>query len=47
MLLPSTTGQRVHATDDWLVRKDGSMIPVTCTAVPIQAQKGRGCRGLQ
>jgi PAS domain S-box-containing protein len=36
------TGESLHLADDWWVRKDGSMIPVTCTAVPIEAAGGYG-----
>ena len=36
------TGDPVRIEEDWLVRKDGSMIPVTCTAVPFQAPGGYG-----
>ena len=36
------TGESVYLAKDWWIRKDGSMIPVTCTAVPIQAPEGYG-----
>lgn len=36
------TGDPVRIEEDWLVRKDGSMIPVACTAVPFQAPGGYG-----
>jgi PAS domain S-box-containing protein len=36
------TGNPVRIEEDWLVRKDGSMIPVTCTAVPFKAPGGYG-----
>ena len=34
------TGESLYLADDWWVRKDGSMIPVTCTAVPIATSEG-------
>ena len=36
------TGDLVRIEEDWLVRKDGSMFPVTCTAVPFEAPGGYG-----
>jgi PAS domain S-box-containing protein len=36
------TGEPLYLEQDWWVRKDGSMIPVTCTAMPIQASGGYG-----
>src|SRR5271165_7631834 len=33
------TGESLYLAEDWWIRKDGSMIPVICTAVPIQARK--------
>ena len=36
------TGDPVRIEEDWLVRKDGSMIPATCTAVPFEAPGGYG-----
>jgi len=42
MLLPRTTGQSVHDTDDWFVRKDGSMFPVEYWSAPIGMPGGRG-----
>jgi PAS domain-containing protein len=36
------TGNLVRIEEDWLVRKDGSMIPVTCTAVPFDVPGGYG-----
>jgi PAS domain S-box-containing protein len=36
------TGEALHLAEDWWVRKDGSMIPVTCTAMPITTPDGYG-----
>ena len=36
------TGESLYLAEDWWVRKDGSMIPVTCTAVPIGTPEGYG-----
>jgi PAS domain S-box-containing protein len=36
------TGEFLYLPEDWWVRKDGSMIPVTCTAVPIATPEGYG-----
>lgn len=36
------TGDLVRIEEDWLVRKDGSMMPVACTAVPFEAPGGYG-----
>ena len=36
------TGNLVRVEEDWLVRKDGSMIPVACTAVPFEVPGGYG-----
>ena len=36
------TGNMVRIEEDWMVRKDGSMIPVACTAVPFEAPGGYG-----
>jgi PAS domain S-box-containing protein len=36
------TGEAVYLAEDRWVRKDGSMIPVTCSAVPIQTPAGYG-----
>ena len=35
-------GNRLYLPEDWWIRKDGSMIPVTWTAVPIRAPEGYG-----
>jgi PAS domain S-box-containing protein len=36
------TGEPLHLVEDWWVRKDGSTIPVTYTAVPIATPEGYG-----
>ena len=36
------TGDLVRIEEDWLVRKDGSMMPVACTAVPFEVPGGYG-----
>ncbi len=41
MLLPGTTGQTVHS-EDWLVRRDGSLFPVEYWSAPIDMTGGRG-----
>ena len=38
----SETGKPLYLPEDWWIRKDGSMIPVTWTAVPLQAPEGYG-----
>ena len=42
MLLPRTTGEMVTRDLDWLVRRDGSMFPVSYVSVPLEMQEGRG-----
>ena len=41
MLLPRTTGQAIHS-EDWLVRRDGSLFPVEYWSAPIDMPSGRG-----
>jgi len=36
------TGEALYLDEDWWVRKDGSMIPVACTAMPIITPDGYG-----
>jgi PAS domain S-box-containing protein len=36
------TGEPLNLEQDWWVRKDGSMIPVSWTAMPVQAPEGYG-----
>jgi PAS domain S-box-containing protein len=42
VLQPMRTGTPVHCDEDWFVRRDGSMFPVSVTAVPIDLPTGRG-----
>jgi PAS domain S-box-containing protein len=42
VLEPAHTGVPVHSDDDWFVRRDGTMFPVSFTAVPIDLPAGRG-----
>jgi len=41
MLLPRTTGQELHA-EDYLVRRDGSLLQVEFWSAPIDLPDGRG-----
>jgi PAS domain S-box-containing protein len=36
------TGETVHTDEDWFVRRDGSMFPVSYTATPIDTPRGPG-----
>ena len=42
VLAPSRTGVPVHRDEDWFIRRDGTMIPVAFTSVPIDLPTGRG-----
>ena len=42
MLRPRTTGETVASDQDWFVRRDGSMFPVSYVSAPIQMDEGRG-----
>jgi PAS domain S-box-containing protein len=42
MLLPRLTGETVTSEEDWFLRRDGSMFPVSYVSVPIQLPEGRG-----
>jgi PAS domain S-box-containing protein len=42
MLLPRTTGETVASDLDWLVRRDGSVFPVSWVSAPIEMPEGRG-----
>jgi PAS domain S-box-containing protein len=42
VLQPSRTGEPVHSDEDWFIRRDGTMFPVSFTAVPIDLPGGRG-----
>src|SRR3712207_2782354 len=42
MLRPRPVGEAVHSDDEWLVRRDGTMIPVEWWSAPIDLPGGRG-----
>jgi PAS domain S-box-containing protein len=42
VLEPIRTGEPVHRDEDWFIRRDGTMFPVSVTAVPIDLATGRG-----
>jgi PAS domain S-box-containing protein len=42
VLEPIRTGAPVHCDEDWFIRRDGTMFPVSVTAVPIELPTGRG-----
>ena len=42
VLEPSRTGVPVHRDEDWFIRRDGTMFPVSFTSVPIDLPTGRG-----
>ena len=42
MLRPRATGESVSIDLDWLLRRDGTMLPVSYVSAPIQMEKGRG-----
>jgi PAS domain S-box-containing protein len=42
VILPATTGEPEHADEDWFIRKDGTMFPVSYTSKPIELPTGRG-----
>jgi PAS domain S-box-containing protein len=42
VLEPIKTGLPVRCDDDWFVRRDGSMFPVSLTSVPVDLPTGRG-----
>jgi PAS domain S-box-containing protein len=42
LLQARLSGVTVHLDEDWFVRRDGTMFPVTVTAVPIDLPRGRG-----
>lgn len=42
VLQPVRTGEPVHSDEDWFIRRDGSLFPVSYTAVPIDLPTGRG-----
>jgi PAS domain S-box-containing protein len=42
VLEPIRTGEPVHCDEDWFIRRDGTMFPVSVSAVPIALPTGRG-----
>jgi PAS domain S-box-containing protein len=42
VLEPIRTGEPVHCDEDWFIHRDGTMFPVSVTAVPIDLSTGRG-----
>jgi PAS domain S-box-containing protein len=42
LLAPMRSGAPVHCDEDWLVRRDGTMFPVSVTAVAADLPTGRG-----
>jgi PAS domain S-box-containing protein len=42
MLQPRQTGETIHSDEDWFVRRDGSMFPVSYWSAPIETPLGRG-----
>jgi PAS domain S-box-containing protein len=42
MLAPRQTGETIHSDEDWFVRRDGSMFPVSYWSAPIDTPDGRG-----
>jgi PAS domain S-box-containing protein len=42
VILPVTTGAPEHADEDWFIRRDGTMFPVSYTSIPIDLPTGRG-----
>jgi PAS domain S-box-containing protein len=41
-LEPSRSGEAVHGREDWLIRRDGTMFPVSYSAISIELPSGRG-----
>jgi PAS domain S-box-containing protein len=42
LLRPRVTGETVRVAEDWFVRQDGSLVPVTYSSAPVQLSDGRG-----
>ena len=42
MILPATTGEPEHSDEDWFIRRDGTLFPVSYTSIPIDLPTGRG-----
>lgn len=42
LLRPRTTGETVRVAEDWFVRRDGSLVPVSYSSAPFPTPEGRG-----
>jgi len=42
LLLPRTTGETVRVEEDWFVRRDGTLLPVSYSSAPFPTSDGRG-----
>jgi PAS domain S-box-containing protein len=42
LLLPRVSGEIVRVEEDWFVREDGSLVPVTYSSAPAELPNGRG-----
>jgi PAS domain S-box-containing protein len=42
LLRPRVTGETVRVEDDWFVRRDGTMVPVSYSSAPVATPGGRG-----
>ena len=42
LLRPRTTGETVRVAEDWFVRRDGTLVPVSCSSAPFPTPDGRG-----
>jgi PAS domain S-box-containing protein len=42
LLRPRLTGETVRVEEDWFVRGDGSLVPVTYSSAPVELPDGRG-----
>jgi PAS domain S-box-containing protein len=40
MMDPSTTGETVHGDDEWFIRRDGSIFPISWWSAPLDARGG-------
>lgn len=41
LLLPRTTGESVRVIEDWFVRRDGALVPVSYSSAPFARETGR------
>lgn len=42
LLRPASTGETAAADDEWFIRRDGSLLPITWSGAPIDLPNGRG-----